>query len=123
MCSEPLPLDAAKQAAVVFLREKEKPSAKPNHIDELNQIAANEVDRAVIQRERRRWPIDLMNGGCRGFVKEREAIIEAELAMPSENGPALEGDDYPLNYYADGYPMLPDCLTRAVKPERFSDAA
>lgn len=51
MRSKPLPLDAAKHAAVVFLREKEKPCAEPNRIDELNQIAANEVDRAVIQRD------------------------------------------------------------------------
>lgn len=72
---------------------------------------------------RKRWPIDLMNGRCRGFVEERETIIEVELAMPSEKGPAREGDDHPLNYYADGYPKLPDCLTRVAKAERFSDAA
>jgi hypothetical protein len=108
-----LPLDAAKQAAVVFLREKEEPRAKPNHIDELNQIAVNEVDRTALQRERRRWPIDLMNGTRRGFLEQRDAIIEAELATPSEHGPALkeaEGTDYVLDYYADGYPKLPACL-------------
>ena len=103
-----LPLDAAKQAAVVLLREKEKRRAKPNHIDELNQIAANEVDRAIIQRARKHWPIDLMNGRCGGFVEEREAIIEAELAMPYEDGPTLEGDDIQLDYYPDGYPQLPE---------------
>jgi hypothetical protein len=27
---------------------------------------------------------------------------------------ALQGDDYPLDYYADGYPVLPDCLRRAL---------
>ena len=26
--------------------------------------------------------------------------------------PPLLGDDYPLEYYADGYPVLPDCLRR-----------
>ena len=25
---------------------------------------------------------------------------------------ALEGDDYPLEYYEDGYPKLPACLDR-----------
>ena len=25
----------------------------------------------------------------------------------------LEGDDYPLEYYDDGYPRLPECLRRA----------
>jgi hypothetical protein len=29
-----------------------------------------------------------------------------------EGGP-LQGDDYPLEYYEDGYPVLPDCLRRA----------
>ena len=28
-----------------------------------------------------------------------------------EGGP-LEGDDYPLEYYPDGYPKLPSCLDR-----------
>jgi hypothetical protein len=119
--SEPLPLKEAKKAATELLQGKAAPAR--DHFKELNQIAANEVDRAALQRERRRWPIDLMNGRRRGFVEQRHAIIEAELAMPSENGPALQGDDYPLDYYADGYPKLPECLTRVAKPERFSDAA
>ena len=34
---------------------------------------------------------------------------------------ALQGDEYPLEYYEDGYPKLPVCLDR--RPERFSDAA
>ena len=34
---------------------------------------------------------------------------------------ALQGDDYPLEYYEDGYPKLLVCLDR--RPERFSDAA
>jgi hypothetical protein len=34
-----------------------------------------------------------MNGRRRGFVEQREAIIEAELATPSEDGPALQGDE------------------------------
>ena len=98
--SEPLALDAAKQAAVAFLRVRGKVEPCADH----NQIAANEVDRATLQQERRRWPIDLMNGGRRGFVEQREAIIEAELALPSEDGPSFQGEDCPLEYYADDYP-------------------
>ena len=112
-----MPLDAAKQAAVAFLRERGKVEPR----SALNQIAANEVDRATLQQERRRWPIDLINGRRRGFVEQREAIIEAELAMPLEDGPAFQGDDCPLDYHADGYPKLPECLRRTAEHERFSD--
>jgi hypothetical protein len=60
--TDPLPLEEAKQAAIAFLQEKGK--VKPrDFIAELNQIAANEVDRAVLQRERRKWPLNLMGGG------------------------------------------------------------
>jgi hypothetical protein len=34
---------------------------------------------------------------------------------------ALQGDDYPLKYYEDGYPKLPECLDR--RPQRFAEAA
>jgi hypothetical protein len=121
--SQPLALDAAKQGAVAFLRKRGKLEPRQDWVAELNQIAANEVDRATLQQEQRRWPIDLMNGGRRGFVEQHEAIIEAELAMPLEDGPALQGADYPLDYYADGYPRLPECLRRTAEQERFSDAA
>jgi hypothetical protein len=30
---------------------------------------------------------------------------------------ALQGDDYQLEYYEDGYPKLPACLDRARKPD------
>jgi hypothetical protein len=72
------------------------------------------------ERERQRWPVDLMNGRRRGFVKQRDGIIEAELAMPSEDGPAFQSD-YPLDYHADGYPKLPDSLRRTAEQERFND--
>ena len=35
-------------------------------IAELNQIAANEVDRAALVQERKRWPLDLMGGMASG---------------------------------------------------------
>ena len=120
--SEPLSLDAAKLAAVAFLRERR--GVRPRDwTGELNQIAADEVDRATHQQKRRRWPIDLMNGRRRGFVEQRNAIIEAELGMPSEGGPAFQGDDDPLDSYADGYPQLPECLRGTTEQEKLSDAA
>ena len=36
---------------------------------------------------------------------------------------ALQGDDYPLEYYEDGYPKLPACLDRRPKPEPLAEAA
>jgi hypothetical protein len=36
---------------------------------------------------------------------------------------ALQGDDYPLEYYEDGYPKLPTCLDRRRKPEPLAEAA
>lgn len=36
---------------------------------------------------------------------------------------ALQGDDYPLEYYEDGYPKLPACLDRRVRPEIEEKAA
>ena len=36
---------------------------------------------------------------------------------------ALQGDDYPLEYYEDGYPKLPACLDRRRKPEPLAEAA
>ena len=116
--SEPLLLDAAKRTAGACLRERS--SVRPRDwTAKLNRMAADEVDRASLQQERRRWPIDLMNGKRRGLVEERGAIIETELARPSEDGPALQGDECPLDYYAEGYPKLPECLRRSIEQERF----
>jgi hypothetical protein len=36
---------------------------------------------------------------------------------------ALQGDDYPLEYYEDRYPKLPACLDRRRKPEPLAEAA
>jgi hypothetical protein len=78
--SEPLPLDAAKQAAIAFLRERGK--AEPRDlIAELDQVAANEVDGAVLQRERRKWPLNIMGGGRQRtpcMTIEPKAILETE---------------------------------------------
>jgi hypothetical protein len=36
---------------------------------------------------------------------------------------ALQGDDVQLAYYEDGYPKLPACLDRRLKPELLAEAA
>ena len=84
MGSEPLALDAAKQAAATMLNERGK--AEPRDwIAELNRIAANEVGRAVMTQERRRWPLDLVGGARRGSMhvegKLRDSILETELTF------------------------------------------
>jgi len=87
--SEPLWLDAAKEAATVLLRQSEKSDPR-DWIAELNQIAANEVDRNALQQERRRWPIDLMGGSHRGKVdsKLRQVILDTERVLVDEGDAA-----------------------------------
>ena len=126
--SELLMLEDAKRAAVALLRERGK--GEPfDWITKLSQIAANEIDGAILQRERRAWPVTLMEGNQRKPRMEvepelRDEILNTELAMKPDDRPEpLQGGDYPLEHYADGYPKLPNCLRRMAKPERFSDAA
>jgi hypothetical protein len=80
--SNPLPLGAAKKAAIELYRSRDKGEPR-DWIKELTQLAANEVDRAVIQRERRKWPVDLMGGPRRSLVDRelRQAILDAEIGF------------------------------------------
>ena len=36
--------------------------------------------------------------------------------MNLADGPPLQGDEYELEYYEDGYPKLPACLEKAAPP-------
>jgi hypothetical protein len=86
--SEPLPLEQAKEKARCLLRLKK---AEPwDFIQELNHLAANEVDRAAHQRGRRRWPVDLMGGSHRGKVdsKLRQVILDTERVLIDEGDAA-----------------------------------
>jgi len=116
--SEPLTLDETKAAARSLLSTKVR--AEPRDwIEELNQIAANEVDRAEIARQRRKWPVDLM-GGKRGKLNEEErqlcqVILDTERVLTDEDkaaSEALRGDNVQPEYYEDGHPKLPACLDR-----------
>jgi hypothetical protein len=122
--SEQLPLGEAKKAAVVLLRERGKTEPR-DWIPELNQAAANEVDRL----QRKYWPVDLLGGERRGTkAVERElraAILETEMGFigdPAANSEPLQGDHYPLTFDADGYPELPACLD-CRKPTMTAQAA
>ena len=57
--SEPLTLDEAKRAAVAMLRERGTAEDR-DWIAELNKIAAGEVDRVALAKERKQWPVDLV---------------------------------------------------------------
>jgi hypothetical protein len=124
--SEPLTLDEAKRVAVAMLRERGR--AEPHDwIAELNSIATAEIERVALANARKEWPRDLLGGSRRGTViwidrKKRNAIFDAELAVPVGGDP-LSGDDYPLEYYEDGFPKLPACLNRKAKRLRIEQAA
>jgi hypothetical protein len=114
--SEPLTLDETKTVARSLLSTKVR--AEPRDwIEELNQTAANEVDRAEIARQRRKWPVDLM-GGKRGKHEEErqlgQFILDTERVLTDEDKAASEAlrDNVQPEYYEDGHPKLPDFLNR-----------
>ena len=115
--SEPLLLSAAKRAAITLSRERGAPQPR-DWIGELNQLAANEVDRAPPSPERKQWPLEIMGAekhpdSVRIDAKLGEAILDAELSPVADVlAEPLQGDDYPPEYYEDGYPKLPSCLAR-----------
>lgn len=46
----------------------------------------------------------------RQYVPRIVPVVDDASAGPTAG--ALQGDDYPLDYYDDGFPKLPDCLRR-----------
>jgi hypothetical protein len=92
-----------------------------NWIEELNQAVANEVDQAHWNREKRKWPVDVM-GGARHSARRptftvhpelRQTIIETER-LPRNDEPTSHAllSGIKLECYEDGYPKLPECLDR-----------
>jgi hypothetical protein len=82
-------------------------------IEELNQAAAHEIDQAYWTREERTWPLGLI-GGQRHAKKQplmtierglRQAILNTERVLKDEESTAqpVNGDDFQLQYYSDGY--------------------
>jgi hypothetical protein len=102
--SETLSLEEAKQAATAMLCKPEKAEAR-DWIAELNQTAATEVDRAVIERQRRQWPLKVMGANNRQAPRikvDAKAVLDTERVLIDDEPVtprALQGDDYPLEYY------------------------
>jgi len=70
-----------------------------------------------MQRERRKWRVDIIGGNRRGKIEPRwlrQEILEIErILLPESERPTLQADDgCPLEYADDGYPKLPACLYR-----------
>jgi hypothetical protein len=123
--SPPLSLPAAKRAAIDVYRSPISGEPK-NCIERPNRRVTDEIDEAYWAREKRKWPVDLI-GGQRHRVKTtsliidpklRQAIPETELVLKDDKltRHALAGDDIKLEYHKDGYPKLPECLDRRLKP-------
>jgi hypothetical protein len=110
--SGPLPLQRAKEAAKRMDREAEFDVAPPDPIRALHLAAIASED----VTDRKRWPIDIMGGQRRGDIDHdlRRCIVdtEMEIATPVAEASPPPGDDYQLDYYEDGYPVLPACLDR-----------
>ena len=50
-------------------------------------------------------------------------VVSGQTSVPDEStAKPLQGDDYQLDYYADGYPKLPECLDRR-RPLDLEEAA
>ena len=120
---DPLPLGAAKKAAIALYRSRGKGEPDKDWIDGLNQLVADEVDRTYWAKEKRKWPLDLM-GGRRHRAKKakfeaehRETILDTERVLLINEKPKEALADTPLDYYEDGYPKLPACLDRTRKLE------
>ena len=129
--SDPLPLEQAKAAAKDLLSTKGK--AEPRDwIAELNQAAANEVGRAVIERQRRQWPLNLMGMSNRQTpiwkvdpksidpesirgVLDTELVLKDDEKVVSRDTTPSSSAGLQLEHYDDGYPKLPACLDRRIK--------
>ena len=91
--------------------------APDNWIYANNMAMAAEIDLEALEADRKResklWPTNLLGGAkrrnCKPVTKEDRAIILAD-EVPERRLP-LQGY-YPLKYYDDGYPRLPECLRR-----------
>jgi hypothetical protein len=111
---------SAKREAIRLYRSRD--NGTPDWIRELNLRTAAEIDRAALAKERREEPSDVMGGGKpwpnpvhvdRALVRN---VIEVETCKPLREEDSqqanLNGDDYPLNFYKNGYPELPAYLDR-----------
>lgn len=95
--------DACKQAAY----RNRKPQPYPTHTQ----------PRVTAQRA----PVSLYEG-LKPYIYPERVLDPRIGSNPDGSTPgALQGDDYPLTYDADGYVELPDCLDR--RPIKLDRAA
>ena len=52
------------------------------------------------------------NKPCTPSLGPQNASQEVSYGWGKRGDPPLLGDDYPLEYFDDGYPKLPECLVR-----------
>jgi hypothetical protein len=95
-----------------------------NWIEELNQAAAHEIDQAYYNREKRKWPVDVMGGARHNTLrltltvdpKLRQTIIETERLLKDDEPSSHSNHQPVIECYDDGFPKLLDCLDRRPKP-------
>jgi hypothetical protein len=108
---------AAKEEAIRLYSSRAKGGS--DWTRELNVRTAAEIDKAALATDKRQTPVNFMGGKRHGHIdsKLRNAVLDAEIGfLSSTTLEAIQGDDYPLEYYEDGYPELPARLDRRHKP-------
>jgi hypothetical protein len=79
----------------------------------LQKRASSQNDRGVTARVNVKAAIGVDQDRLR-FTEEPPAMADYNPHGPTAG--ALQGDDYPLEYYEDGYPKLPACVERWALP-------
>jgi hypothetical protein len=109
----PLPLGAAKKAAIEFLKPRDTGEPRDG-IYALNLAAAHLVDKTERGQERGEcafhmkptdWPVDVL-GGPNGCFDLRHEILNIETPV------AVTVQHVDLEYEENGFPKLPACLNR-----------
>jgi hypothetical protein len=65
----------------------------------------------MVAPEKRLQALTPPRGATRAPAQAKPEAVES-YGSGKPGDPALQGDDYPLEYYEDGYPKLPACLDR-----------
>ena len=118
LASEPQSLTEARKAAVDLYRckDRDKPA---DWIDRVNRQEATVLDRQVIERQRRQWPLNVMGANNRQAPRmkvDAKAVLTETVRIDERVPGVLQDDNYPLEYYENGYPKLPVCLDRRSLP-------
>ena len=91
--SDLLSFGGAKRQAISLYGSRDK--TEVDWIRELNLGAAVELDRAALETDKRKPPVDLMGGGRQGHIdaKIRAAVLETEVGfVPAVRLQVIDGD-------------------------------